>query len=112
METNKLIDAIELLTKAIHYHADVIGYQADKENPPAADGKGRAIKLELVQEAPPEDEPLVTITLDQVRSALNDYAKKHGKEKAMAFVAKYAETKKPADIDPARYGDLIREAQA
>jgi hypothetical protein len=112
METNKLIDAIELLAKAIGYHADVIGYQADRENPMAADGKGRAIKLELVQEAPPEDEPLITITLDDVRAVLNSYAKRHGKEKVMDFVGKYSETKKPADIDPARYGDLIREAQA
>jgi hypothetical protein len=113
----KLIDAIQAHTEAIHlntkaikFHADVVGYKADNENPPAADGKGRAVKLQLVQPAPAEDQPLVEITIDQVKSALNSFATKYGKEKAMAFIAKYAVSKKPADIPKERYADLINEA--
>jgi hypothetical protein len=108
----KLIDSINLLTKAIHYHADVVGYRADNINPPATDGNGRAVQLELKQEAPPEDAPLITISLDDVRAALNAYATKHGKEKAMEFISKYSPSKKPADIDPTQYGQLIKEAEA
>lgn len=95
---DKLIEAINLQTKAIQYLADVIGYKADEKN----NGK---VKLDMKI----DKEPPVTYTLDQIKAALNAYARKAGKDKALEFVNKFAGSNNPADIPENKYSEVMEE---
>jgi len=58
-----------------------------------------------VEEEEEEKEP--ELTEADCRTAMTTYAKKHSKEKAIAVLAKFAKTKKIADVPPAKFGALI-----
>ena len=95
METfgEKLINSIDLLTKAIQYHADVIGMEGDK--------------AKLTAEISLPDK---SYTLDDIKSTLNKYAKREGKDAALALVKRFAGSHNPADIKEADYPKIIAEA--
>jgi len=106
LNIEKLNESIQLLTKAIDYYARVIGYKADGENPAGADGKS-TVKLEHIEALPAADMPMVVLTIDAVRDALNVYAQKHGKEKTFAALKPFAATLNPSDIPVHQYKELI-----
>lgn len=63
---------------------------------------------EPVKEEPTTEEPSKELTLDDIRTLLNAYAKAAGKEKAVALVGKFANgSRNPADIKPEDYRALV-----
>jgi hypothetical protein len=109
METNKLIESIELLATAIRYHADVIGFQADEDNPAGEDGK-QQVTLEHAAQIPEMDEPLVKpLTFAQVKSRVNEFAKIAGKEKTLKLVKKYAGSHDLHELKESDYHLLYEE---
>ena len=110
-------EAIELLTKAIDYHARVIGYKADAENPKDEDGR-LTVKLDHQEETKLPEEPVnekqesskKNLTIDDVKQAVNQLARKD-KDAAISIVKKYAETVKLEDIKADDYFSLIKEAK-
>jgi hypothetical protein len=112
---DKLIDAIILLRDALMYHAGVIGYKADSFNV-GPDGKPHT---ELKLTTPPDNEitefevmtiePEKAFTFDEIRSALNAMAKKHGKEKALELVKKYNTDGDIKAIAIEQYASLMSE---
>jgi hypothetical protein len=103
--------AMDRLVAAVKYMADVIGFKADDANPKDAEGKAQVL-LEINQPLPQDDEPLAdapTYTLEDIRKALNAFAKKAGKDPVMEILVKYAQSGKPADINPDQYSELMRE---
>jgi len=103
---DKLADRVEYNTKAVRYLADCYGFTGDQINP-------GEVKLEKDAEIP-RDTPIVKeckpYTFDQIRSKMNAYAKKHGKDEAMKLVEKYAASMDLKDVKESDYTDLAREA--
>ena len=123
----KMIAAIDRMTAAIKYLADVMGFAVDKklseagimakdahpglavshEIPP--DEALKEARTKTAQEAPQSpSEP----DLETVRAALNAYAKREGKDAALALIDRYCKSRKVEDVPPERYGDLLLEAAA
>lgn len=122
----KMTAALERMTAAIKYLADVVGYGVDRklseagimakdahpgltvshEIPP--DEALKEARTKTAQEAPQPTEP----TLETVRDAMNAYAKREGKTAALALIDRYCTSRKVEDVPPERYGDLLLEAAA
>lgn len=115
----KHIEALNRQADALKYLADVIGFNADKffekgKNTPAP---GMTIEHTL----PPAGTPIVPTakqppptkpepTLEDVRAAMNAFARRQGKDAALALVKRYSSTLRVEDIAPERYGELLMEA--
>lgn len=127
---NRTAEAIDRMTAALKYLADVVGFGVDRklseagimakdahpgmtvsgpaeENSPSPTdagqpppGGGRA--------EPAKNEP----TVEDVRAAMNAYARREGKSKALALIDRYSPTRRVEDIAPERYGELLMEAAA
>ena len=135
---NRTAEAIDRMTAALKYLADVVGYGVDRKlseagimakdahpgmtvsgpaespldpnttkaplpDPPPASQREGEKKAE-----PAKAEP----TVEDVRAAMNAYAKREGKNKALALIDRYSPTRKVDDIAPDRYGELLMEAAA
>ena len=113
---SKHTEALNRQVEAIKYLADVIGFNADKffekgKNMPAP---GMTVEHVL----PPDDTPIVPTvvpppktepTLEDVRAAMNAFARRQGKDAAFALIKKYSSSLKVEDIAPERYGELLME---
>jgi len=107
--SKKLIETLELQTKAIYYLANVIGHKADDENPTDSAGK-QEVKLDAVVTTKTEtlEEDHKAVTFEHIKTAINMYAKKAGKEAALELVAKYAKGSKDIKaIDEADYNEFF-----
>lgn len=114
----KMTAALERMTAAIKYLADVVGYGVDRKLSEAGimakdAHPGLTVSHEIppdkaLKEAPQPTEP----TLETVRDAMNAYAKREGKTAALALIDRYCTSRKVEDVPPERYGDLLLEAAA
>lgn len=94
-----LSESIVTLATAILYLADSIG------------NKGDGITTKIVDPEVLEKKDInPAVTLDQIKTALNTFAKKHGKEKAIAVLDEFTDgTHRPQDVKPEEYNKLIGE---
>ena len=100
---SELTEAIALNTKAINYHANVVGFKADDENPTDSEGKQK-VKLEAEVKGKQED-----ITFNHIKTAINMYAKSEGRDDALAMVAKFTTggTQDIKDIPEEKWHDFF-----
>ena len=99
--TTELINAIDRHSAAIKYAADKIGFALDKIYPEAA--------AEITIDPLPfvKDEK---VTIEQVKEALNAYARKTSKDEALALVEKYAGSYNPAEIPEDKFIEVLKDA--
>jgi uncharacterized FlaG/YvyC family protein len=124
--------ALDRMTEAIKYLANVMGFAVDKSlaeagiaakdaHPgltvnheiPADEALKQSIKAPKQPPAQPQGEapaPPAEPNLETVRAAMNAFAKREGKTAAMALIDRYCKTRKVEDVPPERYGDLLLEA--
>lgn len=119
-QTANAARAVNRMTDAIIYLADVIGGKGDAAKmtvnaPVPAELAGSELdpaptkeEIEGVSGKPGKSEP----SLEDVRNAMNAYARANGKAKAMELIDRYSPTRKVEDIDPAKYAELLMEAKA
>jgi hypothetical protein len=120
------------MTAALKYLADVVGYGVDKKlseagimakdahpgmtvsAPVEEEKKESELDPNPAQAAEKKAEPAKNAepTVEDVRAAMNAYAKREGKNKALALIDRYSPTRKVDDIAPDRYGELLMEAAA
>lgn len=119
-QTANAARAVNRMTDAIIYLADVIGGKGDAAKmtvnaPVPAELAGSELdpapapakeETEEVSGKPGKSEP----SLEDVRAAMNAYARANGKAKAMELIDRYSPTRKVEDIDPAKYAELLMEA--
>jgi DUF1680 family protein len=84
----EFIRAIDKLTAALHYAADRIGFGADNVPPDERPAERNT--------EPPAEVKIVTD--DDLKAALNKYARAAGKQQALDLVARYADSLNPLDI--------------
>lgn len=128
----RLEQALERQTAALKYLADIIGFGLDalqqrgvipetdkprpkqqetdaEKTPPAPTAPAATPAQPAAQPTPAaQSEP----TIEDVRAAMNDYARRAGKNAALALIDRYSATRKVEDVDPAQYGNLLMEAKA
>lgn len=115
-QTTNAAQALNRMTDAIIYLADVIGGKGDAARmtvnaPIPAELAGSELDPAPAKEVsgkPGGSEP----SIEDVRAAMNAYARANGKAKAMELIDRYSPTRKVEDIDPAKYADLLMEAAA
>ena len=96
----RLCESIDLLTAALKYHADTLGYYVDSINP--TDDKGhQKVKLSLTTDAKQE------VTFDELRAAVNKFAADEGKEKTLELVKVYAPSGALKDVKESDYSELL-----
>lgn len=126
-QTANAARAVNRMTDAIIYLADVIGGKGDAAKmtvnapvpaelagseldpapaPAKEEAKPAKEETEEVSGKPGKSEP----SLEDVRAAMNAYARANGKAKAMELIDRYSPTRKVEDIDPAKYAELLMEA--
>lgn len=94
-----LSESIVTLATAINYLADSIGNKGDGITAHIAD-----------PEVPEKVEVNPAVSMDQIKTALNTFSKKHGKEKAIAVLDEFTDgTHRPQDVKPEEYDKLIGE---
>ena len=112
----KHTEALNRQAEAIKYLADVIGFNADKLLEKGKTTPAPSMTVEHVLpnddtpivptvEPPPKPEP----TLEDVRAAMNAFARRQGKDAAFALIKGYSSSLKVEDIAPERYGELLME---
>jgi hypothetical protein len=98
----ELCQAIDRHSAAIKYAADKIGFAMDNLHPEAA--------AEITIDPKSFEKPGKEISFDDIKTALNAYAKKEGKEKALELVNKFAGSANPKDIPEDKYSEVIQNA--
>lgn len=128
-QTANAAQAMNRMTDAIIYLADVIGSKGDAAKMIISAPVPAELTDSELDPAPAEEEPKPTTkketttkggtekpgkseaSLEDVRAAMNAYARKNGKAKALELIDRYSPTRRVEDINPAQYGELLMEAQ-
>ncbi len=112
---DRLVNSIDLLTKALNYHADVIGYKADNANTQDKVTISAEIKEEVLTAKSATTKVPFDVSLKDVKEALNKMAKTEGttKEDVLALVVEFTgDSYNPADIPEDRYEDILKRTSA
>lgn len=113
---NRTADAIERLTVALKYLADVVGYGVDKKLTEAGI-TAREVDCHMTVQhqtkaAKEPDKTKAEPTVEEIRAAMNQFFKQQGKTAALDLIKKYAPSCRVEDVPPERYGELLMEVAA
>ena len=114
----RLVACREDLIQAVARVKECFSDDTEEEPKPAkAPGRRRAAKAPEPEQEPekapePEAPAPKTYTKEEVRAILADLSQNGFRNEAKALVRKYSDGGSLTDIDPAKYPDLVAEAEA
>ena len=112
---HRLVACGEDLIKAAARVKECFSDDDEEAKPAKAPGKRRSAKAPEPEQEPEPAEPEApaarTYTKEEVRAMLADLSQSGHRVEAKALVKKYADGGSLTDIDPARYPELVEEAQ-
>lgn len=112
---HRLVACGEDLIKAAARVKECFSDDEEEAKPAKAPGKRRSAKAPEPEQEPEPAEPEApaarTYTKEEVRAILADLSQSGHRDEAKALVKKYAGGGSLTDIDPARYPELVEEAQ-